>query len=137
MMRSKKIVILSHCILNSNAKVDGLAKYEGVLGQLIVYLIEEGYGIIQLPCPEISIYGVKRWGVVKEQNNTPHYRKHCRKILEPILEPVIDYMTNGYEIKALIGVDGSPSCGVVQTCSSRIWGEKSDVNMRSMTRSMT
>jgi len=120
--RKKEIVILSHCILNCNSKVEGLALYEGAQVELIKYIIEKGYGIIQLPCPEMSMYGVKRWGHVKEQFDTPYFRKKCREIFEPILEQIIDYMENGYVIKALIGIDGSPSCGVNKTCSSKLWG---------------
>lgn len=120
--RKKEIVILSHCILNCNAKVEGLALYEGAQIDLIKYLIDNGYGIIQLPCPEMSMHGVKRWGHVKEQFDTPYFRKKCREIFDPVLEQIVDYTDKGYKIKALIGIDGSPSCGVYKTCSSRLWG---------------
>ncbi|MCB2289687.1 hypothetical protein LGK97_07910 [Clostridium sp. CS001] len=122
MQRKKEMVLLCHCIVNCNSKVEGLALYKGAQVDLIKYLIEKGYGIIQLPCPEMSMYGIKRWGQVKEQFDTPYYRNNCKKILEPILEQVLDYTRNGYSINALIGVDGSPSCGVNKTCSSSLWG---------------
>ncbi len=52
--RAGKLVLLSHCLLNVNAKVYGLAKYEGALAGLTGFLVEEGFGIIQLPCPEMG-----------------------------------------------------------------------------------
>ncbi len=52
MRRSKKIVLISHCILNVNSKVEGLAQYENNSLELVKYLIENKFGIIQLPCPE-------------------------------------------------------------------------------------
>lgn len=122
MKRKKSLVILCHCILNCNSKVEGIANYEGAQKEIIKYLCEKGYGIIQLPCPEITMYGVKRWGHVKEQFDTPYFRRHCRNIFLPILEQVKDYIKNGYTIKALIGIEGSPSCGVKKTCSSVLWG---------------
>ncbi len=122
MERTKKIVIVSHCILNFNSKVEEISVGGNVAYNLIKYLLNKEYGIIQLPCPEISIYGIKRWGHVKEQFDTPYYRKHCRSIFGPILEQIEDYINNGYEIKALIGIDGSPSCGLNLTCSSSIYG---------------
>jgi len=122
MKRKKNIVLLCHCLLNCNSKIEGISDYEGAQKDILKYLIDEGYGIIQLPCPEITIYGTKRWGHVKEQFDTPFYRKHCKKIFLPILEQLQDYEKNGYNIKALIGVDGSPSCGINKTCSSAFWG---------------
>jgi predicted secreted protein len=122
MERSKKIVLLCHCLLNTNSKVEGLSTYSGANVQLITRLMEHGYGIIQLPCPEMSLYGIQRWGHVKEQFNTPYFRKNCRKILGPIVDELLDYQKNGYLLCGVIGVDGSPSCGVNLTCSSSIWG---------------
>lgn len=122
MKRTRNIVIVSHCILNVNSKVEGLCEYGNISNRLIKYLIDNDYGIIQLPCPELTMYGIKRWGHVKEQFDNPYYRKHCRKLFEPILEQIEDYINNGYKVKALIAVKGSPSCGHNLTCSSRSWG---------------
>ncbi len=61
MKRSKKIVLLGHCILNVNSKVEGLAQYENNSLELLEYLIENKFGIIQLPCPEAGFYGMRRW----------------------------------------------------------------------------
>jgi len=122
MKRKRCIVLLCHCLLNCNSKVEGLAEYQGALESLLKYLIANGYGLIQLPCPEITMYGVKRWGQVKEQYNTPYFRTHCQQIFRPIMEQIVDYLNSGYTCKALIGIDGSPSCGVNKTCSSAQWG---------------
>ena len=124
--RSKKLVLLSHCILNVNAKVYGLARYRGALAELISFLVDEGYGIIQLPCPEMGHWGIKRWGQVREQMDTPYFVRHCRQVFEPVLEQIIDYHCNGYHVAAIIGVDGSPSCGVNHTCSAASWGGELD-----------
>lgn len=122
MKRTKNIVILSHCILNVNSKVEGLCEFGNISNRLIKYLMDNDYGIIQLPCPELTMYGIKRWGHVKEQFDNPYYRKHCRKLFEPILEQIEDYINNEYKIETLIAVKGSPSCGHNLTCSSPVWG---------------
>lgn len=122
MKRKKEIVIVSHCILNVNSKVEGLCEFGNISNKLIKYLMDRDYGIIQLPCPETTIYGIKRWGHVKEQFDNPYYRKHCRNIFKPILEQIEDYTNNDYKIKALMSINGSPSCGYNLTCSSPIWG---------------
>lgn len=122
MKRTKNIVILSHCILNVNSKVEGLCEFGNISNRLIKYLMDNDYGIIQLPCPELTMYGIKRWGHVKEQFDNPYYRKHCRKLFEPILEQIEDYINNEYKIETLIAVKGSPSCGHNLACSSPVWG---------------
>lgn len=121
MNRSRKLILVSHCLLNSNSKVEGLSKYKGVLKEFFEWAFKNGVGIIQLPCPEMSIYGINRWGHVKEQFDTMHFRKMSRKMLMPIVEQVKNYKENDYKIIGVLGVDGSPSCGVNKTCSSKTW----------------
>ncbi len=123
MKRSRRIVLVCHCILNSNSKVEGLAEYQGALTDTVKLLMEEGLGIMQLPCPEISSCGMRRWGMVKEQYDTPFYRDHCQRLFYPQLQQVEEYLLNGYEIVGIIGIDGSPSCGVNKTCSGDWKGE--------------
>ncbi|RKD22348.1 Predicted secreted protein [Caminicella sporogenes DSM 14501] len=123
MKRSREIILLSHCILNANSKVEGLSEYSGVLFELTNLIIKRGIGIIQLPCPEMLMYGIKRWGHVKEQFDTPYFREKCRKLIQPIVNQLIDYKNSGYKILGVIGIDGSPSCGVNKTCSGNWGGE--------------
>ena len=121
--RGKKIVLLAHCIINANAKVHGLGNYSSMVLDLITLLHEHDIGVIQLPCPEMSTYGVKRWGHVREQFDTPFFREQCRKIAGPIVDQLRDYARNGYAVIGVVGVDGSPSCGVFKSCSGDWGGE--------------
>ena len=102
---------MAHCLLNINAKVYGIAEEKGGSG-LVGELIQRGYGIIQLPCIEMAMYGVQRWGVVYEQSDFPGFRNKCKELLIPIVEQVADYSKHEYEITAVIGADYSPTCGV-------------------------
>ena len=110
-------------MLNVNAKVHGIAMEPAGCKQLICALLEYGFGIIQLPCAEQHCFGIKRWGQVKEQMNFPAFRNHCRILLQPIVPQVQDFYENGYEITAVIGLNGSPACGVQQTCTGNWGGE--------------
>ncbi len=123
MKRGKKIVLLSHCYLNVNSKIDGLAQSTGASVELVTSIMEKGYGIIQLPCIEQAVGGCRRWGQVYEQYDNPYYRKACQSMLQSIIEMLVDYTANGYEIVAAIGVNGSPTCGVEFTCSGSCSGE--------------
>lgn len=123
MKRAKKIVLISHCYLNVNAKLEGIAINSSALKQLINILMENDFGIIQLPCVEQHVCGIKRWSQVCNQLDNPHYREECQKLLKPIVEQVIDFYNNGYIIVGVIGVNGSPSCGVNYTCIGDWGGE--------------
>ncbi|MBU5438008.1 hypothetical protein KQI42_08315 [Tissierella sp. MSJ-40] len=128
MERNRKILMVCHCILNSNSKVEGLSQYKGMFKEVIDIINEEDIGIIQLPCPETIVYGIRRWGHVKEQFDTLFYRESCREMIKPIVNQVKSYIDAGYEILGVLGIDGSPSCGVNLTCSGDWRGELSTNN---------
>ncbi|MDC7236646.1 MAG: hypothetical protein PQJ45_02600, partial [Sphaerochaetaceae bacterium] len=84
--------------------------------------------IIQLPCPEFTLYGAKRWGHVSNQFNNVFFKNHCRKILEPIIEQIQEYLDNPqmFKLLGIVGIDGSPSCGVDYTCYGNWYGSFED-----------
>lgn len=112
MKRSEKVVVVSHCLLNANAKVKPLALYPGVLCAALDHFIRNGTGIVQLPCPETSYLGIDRWGMCREQYDHPKFRRHCRNILLPCVDQLEALSASGCDITCVIGVDGSPNCGV-------------------------
>jgi predicted secreted protein len=114
MQRSKKILIVSHCILNQNTVIEGEARAEGAVLSAVEWALKQGYGFLQLPCPEFTFLGLGRPSMTYEQYNTPEYRKHCREILIPILHQAQDYVNNGYEIMGLLGIQSSPSCDPIR-----------------------
>lgn len=126
MHRSKKIVIVCHCLLNANAKVYPLARCGGVYSEVMANSITEGAGIVQLPCPETVYLGMQRWGMTREQYNTSFFRESCRDMLKTSVIQIKAFDDAGYEIQRIIGMDGSPNCGVNRTCFGYTGGEISD-----------
>jgi predicted secreted protein len=110
MQRSKKILLVSHCILNQNTVIDDEARAPGAVLSAVEWALKEGFGFLQLPCPEFTFLGLDRPSMTYEQYNTPEYRKHCQEILLPVLQQAEDYLKNGYEIVGLLGIQSSPSC---------------------------
>jgi len=117
--RSRKIVVVAHCILNQNAKVYGIAKFPGVITPVVELMVNNGLGIIQMPCPETTYCGIRRCYAVKEQYDNPTFREHCKRLANTILNQIEDYNKSGYKIIAVLGADGSPTCGVNKTLR---WG---------------
>ena len=59
--RSKKIIFVSSCLLNTNNKVKGLARYPGMCKEVFDTLNKYGLGINQMDCPETLYLGISRW----------------------------------------------------------------------------
>lgn len=126
MERSKKIVILAHCILNQNSVVIPYAREMKVFKPFIEICFDENIGILQLPCPEKSLYGLKRWGHVKDQFEHPGFINPAKESLKRFIDEIKEYIANGYEILGVYGIKGSPSCGVSLTCRGDWCGEASN-----------
>ena len=53
----------------------------------------------------------------KRQYDIPSFRHYCRAQAAAIVDQLVDYSANGYRLVALLGIDGSPSCGI-RTCGT-------------------
>ncbi len=131
--RSKKIVFMSHCLLNQNARGGAFAVKQGAIKELVQVFIDKGIGIAQLPCPELYVWGgVHRKALYDKQPFVFHavgkawfpvlefllkfwllrHKRYCRRIALREVGRMQDYIREGYEIVGVIGVDDSPTCGV-------------------------
>lgn len=110
MQRSKKILLVSHCILNQNTVIEGEARSLGAIPSALEWINEEGMGVLQLPCPEFTFLGLERPPMTYEEYDNEAYRLHCEKILKPVIEQLIEYKKCGYEITGILGIQSSPSC---------------------------
>lgn len=97
------IYVISHCLLNPLVRVRGLGQPE---------LLQRG-PFIQLPCPEAIYMGLDRWAMTRNQLDVPGYRRFCRELMLPSLD-AMEMLSGRWRI-AVVGVAGSPSCGVFTT----------------------
>lgn len=125
----KKILFVSHCILNTAAKVvlynqEEIDAEEALRKKFLGKAVDSDIQLIQLPCPEFTLYGARRWGHVSDQFDNVFFRTHCRTILTPIIQQLKEYLQNEdmFEVLGFVGVDGSPSCGVDYTCYADWYG---------------
>lgn len=134
--RSRKVVFLSHCLLNENTRYPGGACEPGAAPSVVRECLERGYGIIQMPCPEQDA-----WGGVLKRRLLRHFgsrgtllhrmgnlvlpillwytRLVYRRLAKQVARRIADYTTSGFEVVGIVGVDGSPSCGTVRTLDFR------------------
>jgi predicted secreted protein len=121
-----RVAFIAHCLLNQNAKVEGGALRPGVWEPVIDLLRERGYAIRQMPCPELAFGGARRFWGVREQFDTPLYRRHCRRLASLVATVMAQHVEADDDV-VLIGIDSSPTMGVEFTCSSPTWGGKPEI----------
>lgn len=125
----KKLFILMNCILNMNTRAPGIAIHRGSIEPLAEKLMEGEYEFLQVPCPEATFVGLKRWWFTKELYDSVPYRLHCRKLARAIAEIAKKYYDNGYKI-VIVGLSLSPTSGVFYTQSDPSWeGKPFDVGL--------
>jgi len=125
--RSKKVVIVAHCVLNQNARIDTCATAPAVFPKVLEALVERQIGILQYPCPELGFLGMGRqgqdcasWdgtyehesGEVYDQMSVPEGREYLRGIADGLVYQIKEYKKYGFKVLGVLGILASPTCGV-------------------------
>lgn len=125
-----KIFVVSHCFLNEGSKLKNQNPSDQIQErrrkrEFLTRFLSQDIGIIQLPCPEQIIYGCNRWGHAASQFNTPHFRKESRRMLEDIVGQLVEYYSfpDRFQVMGIVGINGSPSCGINFTYDGQWGGE--------------
>lgn len=126
--RSKKVVLISHCILNQNSISDGTADYPGTNESILKLLIESKVGIIQMPCPETLCLGLDRGDIhggerevvventrIRQEVEKTTSTEIINNFVNQIIFQIEEYIKNEFKIVGIIGINRSPSCGVNTT----------------------
>ncbi|KAA1249281.1 DUF523 domain-containing protein [Mycobacterium simiae] len=134
--RSRRVVLVSHCLLNENTRYAGGATRPGAVVEIVDELIAAGYGIHQLPCPERLAWG----GVLKRHSLRLYHSKGgplypARGVLlsafvwwtkivyyrlaRQVARDIADYQRSGITVAGIVGIGASPSCGVFTTLDLR------------------
>jgi predicted secreted protein len=121
--RSGKIVVVSHCILNVHSLEDDLSIYPGLEEEVIELLCRKGVGIYQIPCPEMEISGIFRKALPKSSYEHPKVRRKYRELADRTAQTLREFTKKGYVIAAVIGAEGSPTCGVDRVGRWKAGGE--------------
>jgi uncharacterized protein YbbK (DUF523 family) len=127
--RSKRVIFVSHCLLNENTRYLGGAFRRGCVDEVVDGFQQQGLGICQMRCPEQRAWGgvLKRYVLpVYGSNGTLLYwwrhvllplllwytRWRYRRLAKEVVRDIEDYVHAGFEVVGIVGVGGSPSCGV-------------------------
>jgi len=150
--RGKKVIFLSHCLLNENTRYLGGAFRKAGVDELIDALQREGIGMVQMKCPE-----QKTWGGVLKREMLMGYcikgtflrpflnilmiffiwktKRSFKKIAKEVVSEIKDYMDSGFEVSGIVGIKGSPSCGVSAALDLKKSAEfAADLNSKTLSR---
>jgi hypothetical protein len=136
--RPRRVVFLAHCILDESTRYLGGACARGCVAPILEQCMRERVGIIQMPCPEarawggvlkkrlLAIYGASRshpgaWAAARAALPLwlRYTRLRYRHLAKQVAAEMADYAAAGFEIVGVVGIDGSPSCGVGVTLDPR------------------
>lgn len=126
--RSRRVIFVSHCILNSNTRADGHAGVPGVNQRVMELLMRMKVGVVQMPCPEMMCLGLDRGDVRGGERPVLVENTRIREglksnsactvmdgMIEQVIVQVEQYLKHGFNILGIVGVNRSPSCGVETT----------------------
>jgi predicted secreted protein len=126
--RSKKIVLVAHCLLNQNSISDGTADRASQFAEIVEFLMANHIGMIQMPCPELLCLGLDRGDAdgskqplleenarIRELLGEPRPVATLRRKADDLVAQIGEYKAYGFQVLGVIGVDRSPSCGVATT----------------------
>ncbi len=132
--RSGKVMFLAHCLLNTHTRYAGGACRACCVDEVVRQCMDLGLGMVQLPCPEEAAWGGvrKRWVLrligarragparrlvarLAAMLAAPYSRLRFARLARAAVRQIADYHASGYEVVAVVGIDGSPSCGVRTT----------------------
>jgi predicted secreted protein len=130
--RSRRVVFISHCLLNENVRYLGGAFQPGAVREALAPFLNQGIGIVQMPCPE-----QRAWGGVLKRRTLRYYGSSRRlgpaallafrgytrwmywRLARRVVRDLEDYLHSGFEVVGIVGIAGSPSCGVARTLDLR------------------
>ncbi len=130
--RSGEVVFLSHCLLNEHTRYLGGAARPACVQEIVSQCVDASLGMVQMPCPEqqawggilkrrlLALYGWRRrhpvagWvlGPLLPRIASLYSRLVYRRIAREVARDVGEYLEAGYGVRAIVAVDGSPSCGL-------------------------
>lgn len=127
--RGGKVVFVSHCLLNQNVRYLGGATRAGGIAEVVDAYLHDDVGICQLPCPEQRAWGgvLKRrmlvsygsggtWRAPLTRLGLRPFMGYTRwryaRLARTVARDIADYRRCGMQVVAVVGVSGSPSCGV-------------------------
>lgn len=114
---SNKIVLVPGCLLCPVYQVKYDEEKIHWRNEILLSLSNAGVGIIQMPCAEVLFGGIEN-GLsrkphgIRYYENIPGFKQHCAELANETAQQIISLSNKGFHIKAILGIENSPTCAV-------------------------
>lgn len=129
-------MFVSHCVLDENVRYLGGAFRSAGISEIVERCMAKGIGVVQMPCPEQAAWGgvlkpwflraignrwlarasVRRLAVAAFLGRT---RRVYARLARRVASEIEEHVRAGVDVVGIVGIDGSPSCGVRATLDVR------------------
>ena len=139
---STDFIFVPFCLMCRAFQAVGIVQddYFLTIKPVLDLLIKSEINIIQLPCPESSFIsydrGLSRLPAGLKMYLTDEYTNHCLELSRNSLEMIKAIIKKGYNIKAILGIENSPSCAVNYIYSNKGMLKRSGVFIGILMRSL-
>ena len=126
--RSREVLFVAHCVLNQNSISDGTADFPGMIREVVDVLRNSDVGVVQMPCPELMCLGLDRGNPEGAASPVVVENTRIRGMLEreqaagkiemlagQVIHQISEYSKHGFQVRGIVGINRSPSCGVETT----------------------
>ena len=134
--RGKRLIFVAHCMLNQNARDEGSADFPAMMKPLLDVLAAKDIGIVQLPCPELMVLGLRRGRqalpsrTIRGRLEMEESQVRLKHLVDQVVYQIKEYQAQGFQVIGILGKNESPTCGVRTTLQMRVRGEAEGVFIR-------
>lgn len=115
----KRVANVCHCVTNRSTRAwwcdCGAINEEAMISDAVSVLMKHGVGLVQLDCPEFSLYGNPRPARSRDEYDTPEFRRRCRENATQACDQMEKLFENSQDPKielfAVVRVDNPPAAG--------------------------
>ncbi len=126
--RSRKVIFVSHCVLNENTRYWGGAFRKGCIDEVVDDLQDRGIGIVQMRCPGQAANGILRQKMLLAFGSkasplrtvlrfalplaVARMKRIFRLMAKDVSRDLKEYLDLGFDVSGIVLVSGSPFCSV-------------------------
>jgi len=123
--RDRRVIIVAPCLLNPSLVACGY--YNSLSFEVRKKFIKKLIDICYKQMVSIDIYACPEYTVAKlprpsaSKGYYERFKIKIRKIARELVGKIKDYNSHGIKVLAIVGIEGSPCCGVNTTKYGRVW----------------
>lgn len=114
---SRNVILVPGCLLCPIYQVGYDESKLSWRREILDFLCMSGVSLVQMPCPEVMFenfnVGLSRKPHgIRYYENLPGFKDYCKGLARGVAMQIEALQENGYVIKAILGIENSPTCAI-------------------------